>query len=165
MSHVCPICLDDFLLVVAPIQCDAPVTHGRWQFEAGEWFSIPTAASSVGIDNHLDQTVEWLCCRWGCGQPVHKECMREWTSNHRNECVILSAVVGLNSSSQTIIAHIPPLLFTSRIVGGCEPQPVTRLAGTRRLPSQLTCGVCQGAVLEHPSRVGRAEQWNRVCEK
>jgi hypothetical protein len=91
--------------------------------------------------------------------------MREWTSNHRNECVILSAVVGLNSSSQTIIAHIPPLLFTSRIVGGCEPQPVTRLAGTRRLPSQLTCGVCQGAVLEHPSRVGRAEQWNRVCEK
>ena len=91
-GNVCPICLDDFLLDTALVQCDAPGTHGMWQFAASEWqFATESdaAASSVGIDDHLEQPVEY--CRWGCGQPVHKECMRAWTCNHRNECVICQA--------------------------------------------------------------------------
>ena len=92
-GDVCPICLDDFLLDTAPVQCDAPGTHGLWQFAASEWQFAngnDAAASSVGIDDHLqEQPVEY--CRWGCGQPVHKKCMRAWTRNHRNECVICQA--------------------------------------------------------------------------
>ena len=95
-GDVCPICLDDFLLDTAPVQCDAPGTHGLWQFAASEWqFATgnDAAASSVGIDEHLEQYLEQPVeyCRWGCGQPVHKECMRAWTRNHRNECVICQA--------------------------------------------------------------------------
>ena len=93
-DDVCPICLDAFLPDLAPVQCAgrASDAHGLWQFAASErqLTSESAAASSLGIqDDRPDQAIEY--CRWGCGQPVHQQCMRAWTCNHRNECVICQA--------------------------------------------------------------------------
>ena len=93
-DDVCPICLDAFLPDLAPVQCAgrASDAHGLWQFAASEWqlTSESAAASSMGNqDDRPDQAIEY--CRWGCGQPVHQQCMRTWTCNHRNQCVICQA--------------------------------------------------------------------------
>lgn len=91
-DDVCPICLDAFLPDLAPVLCDrAPDAHGLWQFAASRRLTPESApALSMGIqDDRPGQAIAY--CRWGCGQPVHQQCMRVWTNNHRNECVICQA--------------------------------------------------------------------------
>ena len=91
-DDVCPICLDAFLPDLAPVLCDrAPDAHGLWQFAASRRLTSESApALSMGIqDDRPGQAIAF--CRWGCGQPVHQQCMRVWTNNHRNECVICQA--------------------------------------------------------------------------